>query len=984
MISNRNKRQSLLGESEATGITPVGKYDHAWTGRVTPAVSTPPRGMAIFVFLVICVLMNTACVLFENYRYYTRPVPTESSPFNAGSVARTRRALDGLTSIGARITGTHSNEVAARDFILNRLEAIKAEASVDVEVEIDVQHPCGEFHLEYLNSFSNVYCNITNIVARLSLKKDNLIAKKEGTAPPAVLVNAHFDSFVMSPGASDDGLEVAVMLEVLRLVSRAPHPQSIKDSLHNPIVFLFNGAEESNLQGSHGFITQHKWAKSIRAVINLESIGSGGRELLFQCNSPWVAQVYADSAPYPHSSGIAHEVFQLALWRAAATDWRPFIEFGPPAVVGADFAHVENGYVYHTSFDTAQIIDDGTIMHTGSNILQFASALSAAPELRLPTAEWAVLNNLELSEDGEPVKNQYDSNFLFFDFLGIFQIVYSGRTVAIVHGLGVLLSLLVCWWKIPDLSALREVAKHVFYSQGACTLAAVATGLAYATFAPMRWYSGGYQSAAMALIPPILLADYVVHEKAVCNNKFGVNQGEAWEISGLIYWVVLLVVATIAGHRGSYLFLLWAVFGSASVMCRTVLYTLWNVRSGASTKLASSGPLQWKHIYIEFVSAIFLVPPSLCWLYQLTDALELVVPLMGKTGSVLNGDILLALLYSWMIASFLKSPILNPKQMYAVNQFIKADVSRSRKIFVYPLSFAMGSIFLYFCFISVPYSDSRPKRLWVHHIDRDLTDRGEGNDSGLWVVGFDALGLSPISDSEYISPQLSGLHRTSSFRGTWFPDDSRKDLTSRPTVQESRQGFNCAIMSAECYLYWPYYYPVAEVLRDAFYIPAKPPLLKGGSGDESTKIFSLSATSGEILNGKRFVEIFLSGPSHLTLVLRDNDYGKRIISWGTVQTTEESSKSEFINKRIELSKPPTSRLDGSHYLQIGFGSCTGSCLMRMRLEIEGTDNIDVTAYGHYVLVRSTEELTQLAKELPSWARGAEWTYFVSKLISTTA
>ena len=32
--------------------------------------------------------------------------------------------------------------------------------------------------------------------------------------------------------------------------------------------------------------------------------------------------------------GIAHELFQLLLWRVAATDWRAFIEFGPDGIVG--------------------------------------------------------------------------------------------------------------------------------------------------------------------------------------------------------------------------------------------------------------------------------------------------------------------------------------------------------------------------------------------------------------------------------------------------------------------------------------------------------------------------------------------------------------------------------------------------------------------------------------------------------------------------
>ena len=64
----------------------------------------------------------------------------------------------------------------------------------------------------------------------------------------AVLVNAHFDSIPNSLGAADDGIGVACMLEVVRLLVRG-------SPLKRKIIMLFNGAEEWNHQAAHGFIT---------------------------------------------------------------------------------------------------------------------------------------------------------------------------------------------------------------------------------------------------------------------------------------------------------------------------------------------------------------------------------------------------------------------------------------------------------------------------------------------------------------------------------------------------------------------------------------------------------------------------------------------------------------------------------------------------------------------------------------------------------
>ena len=71
-------------------------------------------------------------------------------------------------------------------------------------------------------------------MARISWPDKQIRASAEGLT---TLINAHFDSVQGSPGGADDGVGVACMLEIAKKLATGP-------PLKNPVVFLFNGAEE--------------------------------------------------------------------------------------------------------------------------------------------------------------------------------------------------------------------------------------------------------------------------------------------------------------------------------------------------------------------------------------------------------------------------------------------------------------------------------------------------------------------------------------------------------------------------------------------------------------------------------------------------------------------------------------------------------------------------------------------------------------------
>ena len=293
----------------------------------------PRRNHDLYLLCLVAVLFLVTLII--SFCYHCLPEPNFETHGNEFSAGNSRKNLKAITDLGVRLAGTENNEIRARNVILQVVEEIKAEASPEVNIEVSVQHPSGKFFLQFLGGLTHVYHNVTNVVVRLS---------QAGSNPShALLVNAHFDSALGSPAASDDAVSCATMLEIIRCLSSSPHPSPLKHA----IIFLFNGAEENLLPASHGFITQHLWAKQIRAFVNLEAAGAGGKELVFQTgpSNPWLSKSYARVAPYPFASVFCQEMFQSGVI-PGDTDFRIFRDYGH--IPGIDMAYFANGYVYHT------------------------------------------------------------------------------------------------------------------------------------------------------------------------------------------------------------------------------------------------------------------------------------------------------------------------------------------------------------------------------------------------------------------------------------------------------------------------------------------------------------------------------------------------------------------------------------------------------------------------------------------------------------
>ncbi len=191
----------------------------------------------------------------------------------------------------------------------------------------------------------------------------NIIAVHPGRDASAIALVAHYDSDDAAPGAADDGLGVAVCLEVGRQLA------SKRDRQSGLMVLLTDG-EELGLLGAAALVNDPEVRNRVRAYINLDNAGSDVPAVLFETGPGNRALMTAWSvAPEPRGGSVAEEVYKRL---PNDTDFTIFKRAGIP---GLNIGAVGDSYAYHTPRDTPDRLTDAVIRQMGENVLATAQAL---------------------------------------------------------------------------------------------------------------------------------------------------------------------------------------------------------------------------------------------------------------------------------------------------------------------------------------------------------------------------------------------------------------------------------------------------------------------------------------------------------------------------------------------------------------------------------------------------------------------------------
>jgi hypothetical protein len=222
-------------------------------------------------------------------------------------------------------------------------------------------------NLSFHNGAVSTYFEGTNIIVYIRGEQDGPDDWHSGPeSRGGVLVNAHYDSVSTGYGATDDGVGV---VSVLQLVKYFTYPGN---QPKRGLVALLNNGEEDFLNGASVF-SQHPISSFPHTFLNLEGAAAGGKAALFRSTDTEVTRSYKGTS-YPFGTAVSGDAFKRGVIRSQ-TDYIVFN--GQLGMRGLDVAFFESRARYHTDQDDTKHTSVDSLWHMLSAALHTVDGLTS-------------------------------------------------------------------------------------------------------------------------------------------------------------------------------------------------------------------------------------------------------------------------------------------------------------------------------------------------------------------------------------------------------------------------------------------------------------------------------------------------------------------------------------------------------------------------------------------------------------------------------
>ena len=502
------------------------------------------------------------------------PVPATAAP-TSFSAERAIRHVEAIAQAPRPIGSV--NHATARDYIFQQLRGF----GLDPEIQ------------------KTTAINSTVAPPFVAGTIENIIARKKGSGDGrAVLLVAHYDSVPTGPGANDDSVGVATLLETARAVTAS-------EPLGNDVMFLFTDAEETGLLGARAFLDEHPWAKEFEVALNFEARGNGGPVIMFETSAQNGALIRAltTATSYPLANSLSDEIYKRL---PNSTDLTVFKAAGRQ---GMNFAYIHGLTHYHTALDNLENVDARTVQHHGSYALALSRYFGAAVS------------------GGKP-----EGDAIYFDVIGFLLVRYPAWLAPPLTTATLLLFAAVMWlgFRRKELTSRGIVKGALLFF---VSLFAAAAAVAAAWWIVRRLHPG------YSLIPQgdsyshglyvIGFAALTLASTAAVLGSFGRRiSGPSLFVGALVWWAALMIASTIWMIGGSYL-VTWPLFFALLGLGYGFLR---NESAGPATAALCAIPgilLVVPFVHLTFIAMPFALAPGLVLLLVLLSAL--LIPLLRSS-----------------------------------------------------------------------------------------------------------------------------------------------------------------------------------------------------------------------------------------------------------------------------------------------------------------------------------------------------------------
>ncbi|KAH7089431.1 putative zinc metalloprotease [Paraphoma chrysanthemicola] len=306
---------------------------------------------------------------------------------------------------------SHAND-DVRAYLLSRVKDIVKSKKLAGQVEL---YNDNVSNATFSSGSTSVYFEGTNIIVAIRGSDDDepFISKK--TRRPengGVLVNAHYDSVSSGYGATDDGVGVVTVLQLLSYFTEE------KNWPKRTVILLLNNGEEDFLNGAKAFM-RHPISQVPHTFVNLEGAGAGGRATLFRSTDTEVTRYYKRSSN-PFGTVVSSDGFKKGFIRSE-TDYKVF--YGELGLRGLDIAFMEPRARYHTVEDSTRETSWDSVWHMLSAAIASTSGLASDTSTKFSGSD-----DDHQPDDGK-VKTGHGSDGVWFDIFGKVFVVLQLHTM---------------------------------------------------------------------------------------------------------------------------------------------------------------------------------------------------------------------------------------------------------------------------------------------------------------------------------------------------------------------------------------------------------------------------------------------------------------------------------------------------------------------------------------------------------------------------